>query len=51
MSKNNICILIISLENEIEFLSEIGEVTTEKKKELRKLYSRLRSYRPGNKHS
>jgi hypothetical protein len=41
MSKHELCCLIISLENEIEFLKEIKKPVIKIKKELKNLYFQL----------
>lgn len=46
MTKNDLCVSIISLENEIEFLKEIHEPTRAQKKELKKMYEQLKNRNP-----
>lgn len=42
MKKDDLCKSAISLENEIEFLKEVGKPTKTKKTELNKIYAKLK---------
>lgn len=42
MTKDDLCRSAISLENEIEFLKEIGKPTKAKKTELNRIYAKLK---------
>lgn len=42
MTKDDLCRSAISLENEIEFLKEIGKPTKTKKTELNRIYAKLK---------